>query len=190
MKKVIEQLKAVIRRIPLITGLPDSRKEAHFEATKELTMSLLVSTSPIWLGSFVAFAINDEIEKTWHNYLATLVSLVRSGELFIYCTVTVAPLFYIVLRDLKGLKEFPGRLSLVISSVLVIGVSFMFYGIQKAGVWLDVKFIFPLSYYLFVFSVFLYYVVKVYDNTRLPDLSEFSKSQEKDFTERLKRHRD
>lgn len=188
-QKVKELLRTMLRRLPLLSGLADSEIEGHIEAAKEVLSSMVIATSPIWLASIVIYARDQNLEKTWDSYKSTLISLIIGGELFIYCSAIVAPIFYIVVLTWRRQREFPGRLSIILSGVIVIGVSFTFYGIQKAGAWVDVDFIFPLSYYLFAFSIVLYYIVKVYDNARVPDLSAISKIEEDEFTDKFRRHK-
>src|SRR5438045_5777929 len=107
-----------IRRLPILGGLADARWRDHREAFKEVAIGIFFSTAPIWLGCIFLIAargftsLGDVIHKNLEH-----------GEMFIYATASVAPLYYFIFKDYEGPEKFPNALGfmLLAASVLLLG---------------------------------------------------------------------
>lgn len=176
--------------LPIISGMADTDVRNHADAIRELSFSVILGTSPIWLGSFIAFAVDPNMNNTFNDYVKVLGHVTRQGQLFIYASATLGPVFYIIIREWKDGKLFPSRYSLLLLVIIVLIISFAFYGVQTANVWVDPEISFPLSIGLFLTSILLLYIVKVYDNARMPDLSARTREEEEAFTTGLRERRE
>ena len=169
--------------------MKDTDAKNHTDAANELIYSVGLATSPIWLGSLLAFAIDPATGNTLYDFLSVLGQVTKQGQLFIYASATLGPVFYIIIREWRDEKNIPSSLWLQLLSILVLIVSIAFYGIQTAGVWVDQDVSFPLSIGLFSGAVILLYIVKVYDNARIPNLRDLTRNEEEEFTKSLRQRR-
>ncbi|HOS46434.1 MAG TPA: hypothetical protein PLQ69_08150 [Paludibacter sp.] len=110
MKKIIIKC---FEKIPIFGGLVNCCAEDFAAAIKELLSTLVIALSPIWLGAFFMVSRSDE-ER---NYISIIIDSVKHGELMIYCTALLAPVFYITSSDKYLHGVFPNKLSSIITAI-------------------------------------------------------------------------
>src|SRR5438874_389936 len=123
MKPLLRPIRAVlvrcIRHLPLVSGLPDCKYYHYIDAAKEVIVNIILSTSPLWLGSLITFSIDTTRSKTLIGYLEVLIKFLADGAMLIYATAAIAPLFYFALTRPRTERDFPSRLSHVVFGLLI-----------------------------------------------------------------------
>lgn len=171
--------------LPLIGPLVSCSKSDHKDAVVELIINLVFSTMPLWLGAFVVLIMDNSI----NDLLDALNSNINTGELFLYSSALLAPVFYMSLYDKPGAYAFPSKLSHIVVVVLLILLSAVVFGLQRANISLNAATVFTMSKWFYLIAIVILYLALVYHNARLPSPSDAMKNSEEDFMERLKRHR-
>lgn len=176
-----------LRIFPVWGGIVDCRRpKDYWNAAAEVFTIIIVSTSPLWLSAFGMITIDksDEIE-----YLKALGMVTNGGELFLYTTSILAPIFYMVLRKGDIKKGFPNRLSHIIIIFIITIISAYFFGLKRSGSEIDTNLISNISRIAFFLSAILLYTAILYNNNRLSTSAEDVKAKERDFNIRYKKHR-
>jgi len=171
-------------KLPLLEGLPDCTRENYYEAFKEVFSNVLFSTMPIWL-SFFAFIWKSADLKTATN------SILGHGELLMYATSILAPIFYMVFKnfDTNTTKKFPGAFShIILVTVIFVICSFAFGVLRSESLPMDTLFYWSLS--LYIISLILIYLATVFSNSR-PRISynQVINNEGAEMTAQLGRHR-
>ncbi|HEX4078216.1 MAG TPA: hypothetical protein VHX61_05000 [Rhizomicrobium sp.] len=186
----------LVRMLPLVSGLPDCRWVDVKEATKEIFITFLLSTSPIWLGSLITFGVDQHRQKTISQYYVVLKNTLRSGEMLIYATAAIAPLFYFALVKSKDKsRDYPSRTSHIVSALLIFMIGTALFGVQRSGVKMDPDFVLPSSLYLYGFAMVVIFLATIYRNWRdvPPEVIRTAETlpvaDEEQFTGAAKAHR-
>lgn len=177
-------LKKMLREMPLFGGLVDCGLSDHWEAAQQLFVVLVFSTIPIWLGSFLVWITGEA--SGLPGLGEALRGSVENGELFIFSTTLLAPIFWIALIDPPGARIFPSKVSHMLFIGVVNLVAAGVFGIQKSGRPLNTNAALTISFWLFLFSLLLLYLGTVYHNSRLPDAAKEFKDNENDFIDRFR----
>src|SRR5258708_6092503 len=111
-----ERLRTGLRTVPLFGGLVDCRWQDHWESLGQISVILIMSTTPIWLAALLIYASENQIGDI--TFGAAVYKTVSRGQLFMYCTSFLAPLFWIALVDPKGARMFHSRLP----HMLLVGI--------------------------------------------------------------------
>lgn len=176
--------------LPLLSGLIDCSLEDYSEAVKELFSTLLIATSPIWLGAFVILICTPEASRHLIKaYYLIVIENIKRGELVIYCTTLLAPVFYLVLHDRKTERDFPSKLSSMLAAIVIWVLSGVIFAVQRTGLYFNPNIVFKISVALFVFAVIVLYLTFVYNNSRFPNVSKAFRDEEKSFSQELEKHR-
>jgi hypothetical protein len=176
--------------LPLLSGLIDCSLEDYNEAVKELFSTLLIATSPIWLGAFVILICTPEASRHLiKSYYLIVIENIKRGELVIYCTTLLAPVFYLVLHDRKTERDFPSKLSSMLAAIVIWVLSGVIFAVQRTGLYFNPDIVFKISVALFVFAVIVLYLTFVYNNSRFPNVSKTFRDEEKSFSQELEKHR-
>ncbi len=174
MREILRHIKIAsiwwIRHVPLISGLPDCKLQHCTDAAKEVFVNLLLSTSPLWLGSLITFSINTGTPKTLSGYGEVLLKSLSHGAMLIYATAAISPIFYFALTRPRNDKDFPSRLSHVVFGLLIFMICTALFGVQRSGVKIDPNFVLPGSIIIYSFSTAIIFVATIYRNWR--DASE------------------
>lgn len=176
-----------IREIPLLGPLADCDGEDHWQSLGQTIVVVVLSTTPIWLAAIVVFAMGVEISSG--AFLSALRGTVSHGELFMYCTALLAPMFWIALVDPRGARVFPSKVSHMLLIGIIDIIAAVLFGLGVAGNKLNQHFTFPLSVWMFVISVVLLYLGTVYHNSRMPEAPTEFRKEEEEFTEEVREHR-
>ncbi len=178
----------IVRGLPLISGLPETRWINHKDAAKQLATNLVWSLLPIILG--VLWLLAESGEHSNPDLSSVIFANIGHGELFLYCSSLLAPIYWMALHDPPGAGRFPSKLSHMVFVALIICASAFFYGLQRSNLTLNEGFIFQTSIILFVVSVLILYIATVYHAYRMPSLpEELLKKDERDFSSNYKNHR-
>ena len=173
----------MLRGIPLLAGLADTSAEDRRLAGYELLVTLVISTSPLWLGSLGPWLRGDS------SYLIALLANVSGGELFLYAASFLAPVMYIVLEKPPAPRlAFPTTLSHSILAVVGLLICAFVFGFQRTAAEVTSTAV-KLSMVLFVGSFCLLYLATVYRNMRAPRPDEMFKKSEQDLMAALQKSR-
>lgn len=181
----MKRLLAWFSLIPIIGGLPETSREDHLEASRELFISLLISTSPLWGG---ALALSWPAQSSF-SFWGGLKLLVSNGELFIYAASTLAPIIYIVTRDRDTPRAFPSKYTYVGSVILFAIVATIIFTMQRLKVQALTDTAIHVSMWFFLGSILFFYIALVYHNTLLPNPASEFRKEEQSFSDRLHDHR-
>lgn len=177
MRHIRAMLVWCVRHLPLVSGLPDCKPYHYIDAAKEVVVNLILSTSPLWLGSLITFGIDTSKPKTLAGYGSVLIKSLADGAMLIYATAAIAPLFYFSLTRPRTDRDFPSRLSHVVFGLLIFMICTTLFGVQRSGVKIDPNFVLPGSIIIYLFAISMIFIATVYRNWR--DTSEqFMKAAE------------
>jgi hypothetical protein len=123
------------------------------------------------------------------GYWVAIYGNINNGELFLYATSLLGPIFYMSLIDPPGARQFPSRLSHMFVVLVISVLSAVAFGLQRAGQQLNPTIVYTASWILFVSALMLLYLATTFKNRRLPAGPEDFKQGEKDLSEKLKEHR-
>jgi len=182
-----EEVRQVAREVPLFGGLVDCDFPNHREAIGQTFIVLLMSTMPFWLATLIVYGTGNDL--SFAAFKCDLYGTIAKGELFMYCTALLAPLFWVVLVDPPGAPAFPSKLSHMITVAVIDVVAAVFFALVVAGRSLNARFSFDMSVAMFLCSVSLLYLATVYHASQVSDAASEFKKQETDFTEAVREHR-
>lgn len=183
-----EEFLDVAREVPILGGLIDCDGHDHWESLGQTTVLFVLSSMPIWLGTLIVYATGD---KVGHGAVKTaLLSTVGRGELFMYSTAFLAPIFWMALTDRPNMRVFPGKVSHIVLMVIISVIAAVFFGLQTAGNRLIQPFTFDLSVAMFVTSLVLLYLGILYHEHRIEPAPELMQKGEEGYARDYKRHRD
>ena len=157
-----------LRSIPLVGPVCDTTLSDHKEAFIEVLISVVLSTTPIWLGSLLLLAYKGKSA----TFLEYLNQNVRDGEILLLCSALISPLVYFVFVQRKGMPSFPAARSLMLVVLFILLVSCALFAFQRAdsllgtGVGVDNDLIFSWSLIAFGCAVFVSYLATSYRNFR------------------------
>lgn len=173
-----------LQRLPIL-DLCNYGTRVHADALKEVSTNLFWATMPIWLSSFIMLVSLRETDKSISGILSRNIS---NGELFLYSASILAPVYYMVLRERKGKKDFPNRLSQMNFVWVIMLLSAVVMVFQRINYPLDPRYTFWISVVFFITAIILLYSATVYNNASLNPAEEMSKSQN-DFGAQFDEHR-
>ncbi len=138
---------------------------------------MLIAMSPMWLGACLLWIKTNEKR----DYFDILINSIQNGELMIYCTALLAPVFYITISDKHPIRFFPNKLSSVITAIAILMVTAAVYAHQRSGSLYKQELIFNLSVFLFFTSLLILFVTKVYNNSRFSTYMDIAQQEKKLF---------
>jgi hypothetical protein len=182
-----KEFRDFVRKAPLLGGLVDCDGSDHWEALGQTFVLLLFSTVPIWLGSLIVYGSGKILAAA--AFKDAIHGSIANGELLIYCTALLAPIFWVSLANLPGVRAFTNKTSHIVLIVLIDFLAGAFFGLISASKPLNDTFIFQSSAFLFGFSIVLLYLGTVYHVSRIAKPPREFKRQETDFTKAVGQHR-
>lgn len=166
--EVKERLKAVVRYIPIVSGLPDVKWQDHRAALKETGVTVILATLPIWLGVFIAALVDRSIADDANLFsllLDKLAVIANSGVLILYAASLVSPVIYIALSDIKeGRGKFPSRISHVMAVIMISVVAAGYYTASELAGDLNLQLVRLTSIVLFCCAFAVLYLASCYRN--------------------------
>ena len=175
-----------LRKTPLLGPLVECRLRDHGESSKQVFVTLLLSTAPFWLGALILFSTSTSKSITLPE---AFWSTIWNGELFMCATSLLAPIFWIALEDPEGARPFPSRLANILLLVLIVALASVFFGLGLANNHLKQPFTFHLSIGIFVAAICLLYLSTVYHTNRLESAPTAFREDEQAFAQAYRRHR-
>lgn len=177
------------KSIPLVGPLWDTNRKDHKEATAEVGISIVLSTTPIWLGSLLLLA--DSSSQS--TFLDHVQNSIKDGDVLLICSALISPLFYFLFVEGKNLPSFPAARSLMFSVAIVLLVSAGVFAFQKGAAQfadefrVDKEFIFGVSAVTFALAVLVTYLATCYRNWRGKGAAAYQKSDTADFVDLFNR---
>lgn len=176
-----------LRKVPLVGGLVDCGLSDHWDAISQIFITLTLSTTPIWLATLLLFAMADN--AGYPTLKSAFHSTIADGELFMYCTALLAPMFWIALDDPPGAGAFPSKRSHMFLIGIIDLIAAGFFALGISGRHLNPQITLRLSTYLFYISLALLYLGTVYHINRMQNGAEIFRKEEETFSLRVRRHR-
>lgn len=178
--------KKCLMRVPLLGNLVSCSKESHVSSLQEVGTNLFWSVMPIWLSSFVILISKTSSDKSAYSLL---IANIGNGELFLYASSILAPVFYMVLKERKDKKQYPSRLSQMQFVWIIMLLSAVVFVFQRINYPLDLSYVFWISILFFASSVILLYIATVYNNNLL-NPPEIMSANQNEFVDRFNHRRD
>ncbi len=173
-------------KIPVFGGLFLCQKKDFMNSSQEFGWNVLWSFSPLLIAIFVLFFTR---EADNFDFINNSINLIKNGELFLYCTSLVAPIFYIILDERPGLLKYPSKKLQTGLFIVLMGIAGLFFTLKRAGIQFYQSSITDFSFvYLFICLVYLF-ITLVYKNYRQPDPSSAIREEEEDFSSQAESHR-
>jgi hypothetical protein len=176
-----------LRKFPLFGGLIDCGLKDHWDATSQISITLIVSATPIWLATLLLYATTDN--PGYSALRSSFLSTIANGELFMYCTALLGPMFWIALDDPPGAGAFPSKKSHMVLIAIINVIAAAFFAAGVSGKHLNPMVILRLSTCMFYISLVLLYVGTVYHINRMQDGADIFRKQEESFSRRVSQHR-
>lgn len=176
------------REIPVFGGLVDCDGRDHWESLGETAVLFTLSSMPIWLGALIVYATTDKVGCM--GWRLALFSTVANGELFMYSTAFLAPVFWIALKDRPNARVFPGKVSHIVLMVIISVIAAVFFGLHTAGSRLNEKFALFLSVIMFFTSLLLLYLGILYHQSLTNDAATVMRENEETFSAEYRERRD
>jgi hypothetical protein len=182
-----ESVKDYARETPILGGLVDCDGRDHWEALGQTTVLFLLSSMPIWLGTLIVYATGESTGCS--GLKLAFFSTIARGELFMYSTAFLAPIFWIALTDRPGMHVFPGKVSHIVLMVIISVIAAVFFGLQTTGNRLNRGFTLRLSGVMFFTSLVLLYLGILYHEHRIKSAATMMKEEEQKFSAEYRDHR-
>jgi len=158
------RLHRFLERLPFVKGL--SRLSGrHFRgAGKEVLVTILLATFPLWAGAFYG-ALSDinKVDGFWQAvflYFSKLRNTLDNGTLILYSASLIAPVLYIALderRDNSG--RMPSPMSHILSVFVIQTAATIYFTKQMAAENINSGFAFYTSLGMFFFTMFVLFIV-------------------------------
>lgn len=168
-------------------GLVDCDGRDHWESLGQTTVITGLSTAPIWLATLMVFAAAAHMDMP--ALKAALYGTVAKGELFMYCTALLAPIFWVALVDPPRARVFPSKVSHMFLIAIIDLIAAVFFGELTAGKKVNEQFVIKASAWMFFLSLVLLYLGTVYHTSRLPDVAGEFRKDEDGFSTAYGEHR-
>lgn len=168
--------------LSIINGLMSSKWKYHRKALTEVGVTALVSFFPLTASALTLFLMNSEAGSDTARLFGSLAEVVSRGELVVYASSIIAPVFYLCLREPPVI----GKISQFIMALIIFLLCCVMYTLNYSGVVKNVEFLVDLSYALIAFAIFVWYISTLFrEMTYNPNLKE----DEVGFSELYAMHR-
>lgn len=174
----IHQILRRFRWIPLVGPAFECHLSEHWQTSKEIFPGLLWSMLPIWVGTFFYFVYGTAYN--WTALQSAFSKNIAGGELFIYAAAFLAPMFWIIHNVPPGAGPFPSPQAHTWLTVFVTVFAACSLEIQKSTQPPNQWILHSLALLFFWASVILIYLATLYDNHRLPIVTEESIRSDQD----------
>lgn len=184
--------------------------KAHKMALREFLFVVIFSTIPIWLSAVLLTGIDPEFQTT---------NLIKGGELFLYCTVTLAAIAWLNIKisldtedndapksdsdessesseDIHTLERKksaypPDKYWFWFLVILGLIISVSFYALNLAKVVIDSDYMMYISIWIYIACLFLYHniLVSQHSTDYYKPLQEVSSENTEEFVEGYADHR-
>lgn len=183
-KKIFSAFLIVFNKIPLIGNITYCTFQDHLFAFWEYLSTCLFSFLPLIIAFFADYLIDNST-----TFSSSIISNVQNGELLIYTTSILSPVFYIIMRKRKGDNSFPNSAAYILLYVGIVVIASIVFALQRAQVILDPLSISFIQKICFIIGFFLFYFVLLYNNSLKRNPSETFREEADDFTDSFSQHR-
>jgi hypothetical protein len=143
--------------LPVVGGLGYCGVVDHWKASQKVTFELLFATFPLTLGAIVIW-----LSGAAPGFGTALEITLWNGDLYIYSTALLAPIFWLAIVEYAGERHFPNKKALLALIVIVNSISALLFGFLRGGRSVVMQKVFSLSAVLFLISLCLLYLGTVY----------------------------
>lgn len=181
-----EVILASSKRIPFVGILFQSPWEAHKNSGLEVILTVIFSLIPLLITAlYMTFFSGSQSD----GYVESFAIASSSGQLFLYCTATLAPVCIAVF-----LNDYPiprtDRAIYLLFVLAIAGISLVFYVMKQAEIGLDDPTILSTSRWAFVVSILIFYLTNLYGKTpEYVSYAEQQREQADDYSRKLARSR-
>ncbi len=186
----------LLRKIPVIDGLADIEWQHFSDAVKEVFFTVLLSTTPLWLGALVASLIDVSTASSgsiFSTFLNNLIASTKNGALIIYAAALIAPVIYIAATDIKTdtiNKVFPSRPWHILFAFFIQVIGSSYFVIQSLGKQMNEDYSYTLSAWIFPTTLLMLLIAFCYKNLILDiNPTREMEQSERDFRSGYARHR-
>jgi len=175
--------------IPIFGALTGTSVSAKKEGAIELGTNVIFSTTPIWLGRLIYLFFRGGEASMFSGYLDGLLKATGNGELFLYSTALLSPIFYIALSNkTKESAPYPKQFSHLFWFVILYLLSAIFFWVSRVAEPDKTTALLVLSIVVYLASVALLFTAYVLNNQRLDPVTEAQK-QTSEFQKNYRAHR-
>jgi hypothetical protein len=183
----LEDVKDYAKEVPVLGGLVDCDGRDYWESLGQTTVLFVLSTMPIWLGTLIVYVTGEKTGCL--GFKVAFFSTIARGELFMYATAFLAPVFWIALTERPGARVFPGKVSHIVLMVIILVIAAVFFGLLTTGTRLNQGFTLRLAAAMFFCSLVLLYLGILYHEHRIRDAGPVMRKDEENFAAEYREHR-
>ena len=167
--------------LPVINGLMKSRLKHHKNALVEVGLTSLVSFFPLIASALTLTLINSS-DKKEADFFISLTEVVSRGELVVYASSIIAPVFYLCLKEPPVIE----KVSQFALALIIFLLCTVMYTLNYSGVVTNFETLVNLSYWLIFSAIFVWYISTLFkEMTYNLDFKE----SETDFAEAYAAHK-
>ena len=156
--------------LPFVSGLHELEPSHFRSAGKEVLVTVLLATFPLWAGAFYgALSDMNSSGSGWYDsfrlYLSKLEVNIGNGTLILYSASLIAPVLYIALKEKKEGRRpasFPSPMAHILSVFMIQTAATIYFTKQMSSELVNPNFAYYSSIAMFLFTVFVLYVVHCY----------------------------
>ena len=174
----------LLKKVPLVGRLASCSAYDHGYALLELASTTFFSFTPLLVAYLVTYLDNNET-----RFWPCIMNNIQNGELFIYSASFLAPVFFVIMRKRTDPNAFPSKAIHTFLYFILWCVVVLIFGLKRAGFHFDPLSLDTAQKYVFAFTLVLFYLVLVFNNSLLPNPSETMREEEAEFTADVAAHR-
>jgi hypothetical protein len=175
------QCRGFLIKFPLIGTMFECSSANHKSAMLEFLLTLFFSSVPLLAAMIFDYYKTPII-------LNSITNNIGRGELIIYASSILSPVFYLVLKEPKERRSFPQKIMHIFVFVVIMLFCLLIFTMQRANVNIDQALLLNSSIIIFVISLILYYSATVL-NISIMDPAKEMRDEEKDFSSQVREHR-
>lgn len=175
-KNIFPKIKQISKKTPIIGDLMGCSTSNYRDAISEMFYTFIFSFSPIFIAFFVAYLGNSNT-----NFITNIISNTQNGELFIYVTSLLAPVYYLSTHKRRDGSLLPRNVFINSLFYILSGFAALFFALKRANFIFDKDSVHLLSNITFISSIILFFIVQVFNNSILQSAPEIYQSEEDDF---------
>jgi len=189
----VNGMKAFISRLPIFSVLVNLSRAAMKGAAIQLLLNVIFSTLPVWFFAII-FSIPKHYNDPNNSYIyaafLSAISAISNGELFMYTTATIGPLFYTAMKyQNPSDRPFPRLLSLAVISILISLFATSVYIVSKLYALTSKPGIIFVSFLCYIFAISILFSIMAFDHEQVKRPMEAMREDENDFQQGYSSHR-
>lgn len=177
-----EQVRALLRRTPLIGDLGYASPKVLWQAVHELFFIWILTSIPLLVNGLVDFA-GTAVPPNANRLIWAISNNLRVAEIFIYVNALLAPVFVVIYKYNRDLKYFRNHMAFLVSIHLLVVLSAVLFGLARGGMKFDVGIINRTALVFYVAALALRYLSMISDSFR--NFTDVQREQERRLTDTL-----